>query len=196
MDKVIELCKSKNGAPRGREASVHVTNNIRFNKAKEQKNLEKVEIEEIIEYVQDFLKSEAINMKDVKFLYIEMNGKTMRQVYKEIRENSNLQDKRDIVWMKFTETGYLGVVACSNDINFSYPNSEDDYDEKVGKKYRYNSSGIIISHIGERWDKSFVLVFPLENIPEGMNRSDIECGIGNYLIDKGVPILDFYSHNY
>ena len=29
-----------------------------------------------------------------------------------------------------------------------------------------------------------------------MRPSDIESGIGNYLIDNDVPILDYYSHNY
>lgn len=35
-----------------------------------------------------------------------------------------------------------------------------------------------------------------DNPPEGLQRGDIERGVGNYLISKNVPILDFYSHNY
>ena len=58
------------------------------------------------------------------------------------------------------------------------------------------TSGKIISHLGESWDESYVFIFPLYNIPEELNRSDIESGIGNYLIANNIPIIDFYSHNY
>lgn len=44
-----------------------------------------------------------------------------------------------------------------------------------------------------RQQEAYVLIFPLVNIPDGLDRSDIESGIGNYLISKNVPILDFYS---
>ena len=48
------------------------------------------------------------------------------------------------------------------------------------------------------WDEGTVLVFPLINLKKlkDLDRSDIESGIGNYLIDNDVPILDYYSHNY
>lgn len=93
--------------------------------------------------------------------------------------------------------GYLGVVATSNDVNFGYPPSEESYNEKTTKNnWRYNTSGIIIHSLDKVWDTSFVLIFPLKNIPKGFDRGSIECGIGNYLIHNGVPILDFYSHNY
>ena len=32
-----------------------------------------------------------------------------------------LDDKGDLVWMKFTKDGYLGVVAVSDDVNFDIP---------------------------------------------------------------------------
>ncbi len=41
--------------------------------------------------------------------------------YKDIKNFYNLKDIRDIVWMKFTRDGFLGVVATSNDINFHIP---------------------------------------------------------------------------
>lgn len=85
----------------------------------------------------------------------------------------------DIIWMKFTTDDYLGVVATSLDINFSTT----------------NTSGKIINHLDKKWNEEFVLVFPLPNIPKPLNRQLIESGIGNYLISKNVPILDFYSHN-
>lgn len=55
---------------------------------------------------------------------------------------------------------------------------------------------IIIYHLKKQWDESFVLIFPLQNISGNPKRGDIERGIGNYLIKKEVPILDFFSHRY
>lgn len=107
---------------------------------------------------------------------------------------------------KFTKDGYVGVVATSDDINFDVPNSSSDYDKKHKvyntylkkweDKWVYNSSGIIIHKLGKQWDESFVLIFPLKNIPQGYGRGDVERAVGNLLIEKGVPILDFYSHIY
>jgi len=92
--------------------------------------------------------------------------------------------------MKFTEDGFLGVVATSNDINFDIPLSQKEYNKN------HNTSGIIIHYLNKKWNESFVLVFPLKKIPEKLKRGDVERGIGNYLIKKGVPILDFFSHRY
>jgi predicted lipase len=83
--------------------------------------------------------------------------------------------------LKFTTDGYLGVVAGSFDINFSY--------EKT--------AGRLVNSVGKVWDETFVLIFPLtKDILNGRKKTDIETAVGNYLIDKGVPIIDFYSHNY
>ena len=41
---------------------------------------------------------------------------------------SNKKDRRDIVLLKFTKDGYLGVVAASDDINFSIPHNKSEYD--------------------------------------------------------------------
>lgn len=41
-----------------------------------------------------------------------------------------------------------------------------------------------------------MLIFPLSSIPQKYPINKIERGIGNYLISKKVPIIDFYSHNY
>lgn len=59
------------------------------------------------------------------------------------------------------------------------------------------TAGLINQYLNLEWDDSEVLIFSLNDIRDReLNRSDIESGIGNYLISKGVPILDFYSHNY
>ena len=71
------------------------------------------------------------------------------------------------------------VVAAGADVNFDTE----------------NTSGKIVSYVDEEWDEDLILIFPLPKIGFGYRR-DIECGIGNYLLESGVPILDRYSHMY
>ena len=78
----------------------------------------------------------------------------------------------------------ISVIGTSEDIFFT-KNTKDK-----------SSSGKINEKLKLEWVEDYVYIFPLLNIPEGLYRSDIESGIGNYLIDKGFPILDYYSHNY
>ena len=86
----------------------------------------------------------------------------------------------DIVWLKFTTKGHLGVVAKGFDINYDYT----------------NSSGVLINQVDENWDTTIVLIFPLTSEILGNHTSgDIELAIGKYLISKKVPIIDYYSHN-
>ena len=66
--------------------------------------------------------------------------------------------------MKFA-CNRVGVVACSNDINFDIPTTKDEYDEvnftKTGKKkgWKYNTSGILVHSVNLKWDDSFFLYF-------------------------------------
>lgn len=69
-------------------------------------------------------------------------------------------------------------------------------DKYEGRGWKYKTSGIIVHKLEKKWDDSFVLLFPLNGIPEGYSRHDIEKVIGNLLIMKGVSILNFYSHLY
>lgn len=101
--------------------------------------------------------------------------------YDVIQKFFKLDTPRNIVWLKFTTAGHLGVVAESYDINF-----DDD-----------TSSGVLVNSVGENWDDWLVLIFSLTtDILNGHDKKDIEMAIGNYLISKEVPIIDFYSHNY
>jgi hypothetical protein len=180
--------------------SVHYKNTYRLEEAKRQASLSPVSIDEIIHHVNDFL--DILGMEQVD----SPRRKPSEIDYAEIKQRYHLADQRDIVWMKFTTDGYLGVVAASNDVNFDLPPSSKDYDKRItvydpySKKYRpawlYNTSGILVHQLGKEWDTSFVLLFPLANLPGGLERGDVERAIGNYLIDNHVPILDFYSHNY
>lgn len=207
----------KKTRPSRAASSVHYGNDFRFQKAEEQAKLKPVEIRQIISYINEFLNllSEGpisppllISLKNSDFEEIKKDYNLQNNIqyaslkfttkidYKKIKKDYNLQDEKDIIWLKFTTKKYVGVVAKSNDIAFDVPPSKEDYHKKRGTKWEYTTSGIIIDFLNQKWDERFVLVFPLENIPQNLKRGDIETGIGNYLIDKGVPILDFYSHNY
>ena len=151
---------------------------LRFEVAREEAKKKRIEINQIVAYVNEFLL--ALNMEVVEHPKIKFEGdfsKKLSELYKKVKEETG--DKNNIVWIKFTIDGYLGVVATSADVNFNMD----------------NTSGRIIGHVKKKWDESFVLIFPLKKIPKNLNRQLIESGIGNYLISKNVPILDFYSHN-
>ena len=114
--------------------------------------------------------------------------------YSRIKAEFDLEDERDLVWIKFTKDGYVGVVATSNDVNFDIPQSSHEYDKKhivynpYSKEYEetwlHNSSGILVHKLGKEWNTDFVLIFPLKNIPKGYKRADIEEAVGNLLIEK------------
>lgn len=101
--------------------------------------------------------------------------------YKFVQEKFGLSHTKNILWLKFTDSGHLGVVAKGMDINFAYN----------------LTSGKLVSEIGKRWDESFVLIFPLTDVMlNKRDTGDIERAVGNYLVSKEIPIIDFYSHNY
>lgn len=172
--------------------SIHGKSYFRFNKAKEQADKNTVDIEIISMYINEFL--EKIGIRKVKEPKFDLSKYKID--YDIIKQENSLKDRRDIVWLKFTEDGYLGVVASSHDINFKIPCKKSQYDIKNGEEWAYNTSGIIVHKLEKKWDESFTLLFPLNGIPEGYNRGHIEKAIGNLLIQKGVPILDLYSHLY
>ena len=172
--------------------SVHGKSYDRYVKAKEQLSMQPSEISRIIDYVNEFL--ETIGVSKVENPIV-----TPQDIdYQKIAERYNLTDERDIIWMKFTTSGFLGVVATSNDVGFDYPTSSDDYDLPGEKtRWKYTTSSILLHKLGQKWDERFVLGFPLsKDINCKYNRHQIELGIGKYLVKMGVPILDYYSHNY
>lgn len=179
-----------------KEKSVHYSN-LRFKKAEEQASMAPVPIPEVIRLVNEFLCQMGMSTCENPILHL---GPDHCVDYKKIKEDHQLRDVKNIVWMKSTNDGFLGVVAVSNDIGFDIPKSRDDYNATKQysscTKWLYTTAGIIIHHLGKQWDDSFALVFPLKNFPGGFDSHNIETGIGNYLIAHNVSILDFYSHNY
>jgi hypothetical protein len=183
-EKALKYLEDKE-RPTGVKSSVRYGDFTRFNIADNQAELaksNKVDIEKIMDYTNEFLSLLHMTNIECPKQKVESCRYRYSKLKKEIMTKYNLDNDsiKDIVWMKFTKDDVLGVVAASFDINFSYN----------------NTSGIIINHLKKEWDESKVLIFPLQNIPLGLIKGDIERGIGNYLQDKKVPILDFYSHKY
>ncbi len=203
---------NKNEERRFRGVDYHI-DTLRKDKAIEQAKQSTMPFSKVFSYVNEFLemiradngyitrniKCDFIELDNTKQMILD-NGiiaknleweenvydKTLKKYikwdkkYDDIKEKFKLEDARDIIWLKFTNKGHLGVVAKSFDINF-----------------KYNvSSGKLIKYINQEWDKSFVYIFPLnKDIIKKYKKEDIELGIGNYLIYKKVPIIDYYSHN-
>lgn len=179
--------------------SVHGKSYFRYEKALKESEKNVVPIETIITYVNELLEAVGIPSVNNPIMNPEVD-------YQSLKKKFELDDERDIIWIKFTKDGFIGVVATSNDINFNIPPCNSAYDEKVRKYneylkkdecvWKYNSSGILLHKLGMEWDESFILVFPLKKLKENCKytRHAIEMAIGNYLIEQNVPIIDYYSH--
>ena len=198
----------------GGKLSVHYGKTDRFIKAEEQLKKAPKTVDEIINLTNSFLQSNGLKPVDNP-KYTSFSVKDDKDGYKTLVEINDdkfkdqfglrdkpLNDSKHVIWMKFAKNGQLGVVAASNDYNFDIPPSSDVYDETTNGKpkckcngWKYTTSGIILHKLNLEWDKSFLLIFPLQGIEDSMRRT-IEKGIGNFLIENDVPIIDFYSHKY
>ena len=121
LDRYLNIIK----APRGRTSSVHFGQTYRYNKAVEESKEKPVSDKEISELILSFFK--GIGIRTINQPRYE---NPLPFNYQGMKEEFKLDDERDIVWIKFTKDGYIGVVATSNDINLNYPTSESDYDKK------------------------------------------------------------------
>ena len=182
--------------PSIKNRSISVSN-FRFKKAEEQARMATLARKDIIKYVNEFLKK--INMKTTQEMSFNpevlLENGSRKIKYAEIAKHNKLDDKRDRVWMTLTKGGYISVIGTGCDISFSTWAEDNTTAGLINKYLKSNPPKEHCSYEFE-WDNSLVLIFPLKKIPGDLNRSDIESGIGNYLIYKKVPILDFYSHNY
>ncbi len=191
----------------GKKSSVHKPDSFRIIEANTQLTLtDKVPTKnEIINLTKDFLFNsgywnkcdnlQPLILENPKIIFPKRKSLNKRIVdidYSLIKDQYKLNSEKHIIWMKFTTDGYLGVVARSNDINFEIPPKDESDESEINK---YISSGIILHHLKKDWNEKYVLVFPIPNVGD-YEMSDIECGIGQYLIKNNVPILDRYSHTF
>lgn len=197
----------------GKEASVRYEDEKRIKKARKQliSTSNPVGIQRIIELTVDFLvKIDVYEKEDMdinnykkdklRFTTSKRTCKYDRKIvdlnYQDIVGEKGLNSSKHIIWMKFAhlktevEKKYLVVVARSDDVNFSIPTNAKDYGNK-----NYNTSGIIVHKLEMEWDEDFVLLFPIPKVGDH-EMKDIECGVGEYLLENNVPIIDFYSHKF
>jgi len=132
---VLDLDTPKKGS---KESSVHYGSQYRFNKAVQQAKLKPVSINKIINHVNKVL--DVLGIDKVEKPIFKISGNRIN--YDNII-GTEVNNKSDLVWLKFTKDGYLGVVAAGRDINFDIPTSEEEYNIKKGKQWEYNTSGII-----------------------------------------------------
>lgn len=160
----------------------------RIIKARQQAEMPTVPVETIAKYTNEYLA--VLGAEPVKKSQFDIPVDATDQELKKFLKTTLYETvhKPDLIWMKFTSDGFLGVVAAGKDVNFDIPSGEE-----TNLKHR-NTSGIIVHSLAKSWDRSFILAFPLFGIPADLQRGNIEAGIGNYLIRRSVPILDFYSH--
>ncbi len=112
--------------------SVHYGNKYRLDEARRQFSKTAVGSEIIIQYTVEFLENLGIEINNPEEIIVK---DPLKIDYEHIQEKNKLVSPKDIVWMKFTESGHLGVVATSNDVNFDIPSNSCDYDIK---EWRYN----------------------------------------------------------
>ena len=114
---------------------------------------------------------------------------TLDKKYFEIKDKFDLERETDIIWLKMTTKGHVAVIAKGCDINW---NSD-------------NSSGKLVQAVGEELCPDLLFIFPItrqmtreKKNPKSWERkfstAELELGVGNYLLDQGIPIIDYYSH--
>lgn len=167
--------------------------NFRVEEAKRQLGKQVVDLERIKKYANEFLNGlgfDTIDNPKFEMGWLKDDDKrAVDEFYKKIQDNFDLTYDSDIVFMRFTLDGYIGVVGNNKDAH----NFADD-----------TTSSIIISKLAKSWNKDFVYIFPLKKLwtIKDWDLGDCRChrvekGIGNYLSEKyNVPILDYFSHRF
>lgn len=188
-----ELAKDTSAPPEGWARSsvrYYLDSSSRIEKAGQQAKMPTVPVETIAKFTNEYLA--VLGVRPVKKPKFDTPVDATDQELEKFLKTTLYETvhKHDLIWMKFTSDGFLGVVAAGTDVNFDIPGGEE-----TNLRDR-NTSGIIVHSLAKSWDRSFILAFPLLGIPADLQRGGIEAGIGNYLIMRSVPILDFYSHRY
>lgn len=118
---------------------------------------------------------------------------TLALDYNAIAREHQLDDRRDVVNIRFSTEGHPVLVAVSDDVNFCpLPSSPEQYADQA-----YSTAAVILKELETDWDYDEFLLFPLAGLSEtGFSRHDAEMAIGNHLLANGVALLDKYSHCY
>ena len=169
----------------------------RISRAEKELNKDACEADEIVNILQDYFKQKDALIDGVA--YIETDISQIN--YKKISCDYGTNDDRHIIWITFVDKelsdgrkrNYAAVVGAGKDIGFSQ-------NKKIG-------TWKILHNLGVKWDKSKVIILPIRGLKSiGLKRDGIkinnilECRngvehfIGEYLVEKGVPIINLYQH--
>lgn len=192
--KYISILKKKIGRPAYYKNSKYAGKlTERQKKAMSEKEKPVVDRDKIIKFTNEILMTGGFKPVDNPILEGDLLTEILShssddEYYEETLKPYGLSSAKQLIWMRFANDGHLGVVAAGNDINFDY--TSNSY--KVIEPCKTRDEKL-------DWDKSFVLIFPLNAVSGNIkyNRDEVETAVGNYLtLEKDVPILDYYSHNY
>lgn len=167
---------------RPRYTSVHYGQTARFEKAKEQASLMPVPVQKIIEYCNEFLR--LCDIQRYSENYISLKERSPEEINESAINEYGLNHPQDIIWLKFTTDGYLGVVAMSNDINFDIPPSPSSYDEREKYLWKYTTSGIIVDYFGKNGTNPLFFFFLSRVSRESQNAMPSKSASGTTLLKK------------
>lgn len=156
----------------------------RVKKAKEEYLKPHKDPEIILSMINECLKLNKIDGNAYKISPKEIN-------YSDICNKNKTNGEGHIIWVQFVKGGHVAVVGAGKDIGFP-----------KGKRGTWS---IIKDVDGVQWETSEVIIVPIRGLDAGSVgiknvdnvlkcRNGVEHCIGDYLIDNGVPILNFYQH--
>lgn len=140
--------------------------------------------------------SKCLKEKGISGEVITINPLLEKIDYKKISETYGTNGEGHIIWVQFVISGHVAVVGAGKDIGF--PKNEN------------RGTWMILSKLSNvEWDRTEVVIIPIRELDmnsyglkyihkHGNNilkcRNGVEHCIGEYLIEKGVPILNYYQH--
>ena len=161
----------------------------RINKGRAESKKGIISIKKIKEILSKCLKNQEIDRTILHFTNLSCIN------YSKIQEDNKTNAIGHIIWLQFTKQGHIAVVGAGKDIGFPIKSK--------------SGTAFILNELNLEWDKSNIIVIAikgldhqsvgLKNIKEFNNnilkcRNGIEHYIGDYLISKNIPIINFYQH--
>lgn len=135
---------------------------------------------------------ECLRKKGIDGEAILVNIKQQPINYEEIKNKYNTKAKEHIIFIQFVKTGHIAVVGAGMDIGFL-------------RNENYGTWRVIRELPRIEWDDEEVIIVPvkgldtksvgIKNVDNILHcRNGVEQCIGEYLIEKNIPILNYYQH--
>ena len=160
--------------------------NERIKKAQEELQKTVIEERDILDLISKCLSEQKIDAD----VYVEPAPRHIN--YKDIMDTYGTNGEGHVIWVEFVKSGHVAVVGAGKDIGFPR-------NEKKG------TWCILSKLLNVDWDVTKVIIVPVRGLNQesyGIKnvdnllkcRNGIEHYIGEYLINSGVPVLNFYQH--